>query len=414
MVNRYIDFLFSLHKFGIKPGLARTRKFLIYLGNPQKRFATVLIGGTNGKGTTAAFLTSILQEAGYKVGLFTSPHLIRFNERIRIGRNNFINDRYIADFLKENRKFIEGEKLSFFETSTGLALDWFANEKIDIAILEIGLGGRYDATNVVEPLFSVITGVSLDHTERLGKTLKQILEDKLGIARAGKELIISGISGRLIKSFEDFFHKNNIIALNSSRLRSRCVSMNLTGSRYKIANLVVDTRLTGFHIKNLLKICFLSRQILSKYGYSISDIDFVQGIRKTVWPGRLQVISSSPLVIVDVAHNPAGASNLARNIRELVGKPMTMVLGIMRDKDYRRVVRRLEPVTDRFIFVLPKTPRAIKPQVLSSIPRTENLVIEDISSALDYAALHFERVLVAGSHYTVGEALKYFGVQLVT
>jgi len=411
MVNRYIDFLFSLHKFGIKPGLERTRRFLTYLGNPQKQFATVLVGGTNGKGTTAAFLTSILQEAGYKVGLFTSPHLVRFNERIRTGRDNFIDNKYIANFLKENQKFIETEKMSFFETSTGLALNWFANEKIDIAILEVGLGGRYDATNVVEPLFSVITGVSLDHTERLGRTLKQILDDKLGIVRHGKELIISGVSGKLIKSFEDFFHKNNVIALNAGKLRSKTISMNLSGSKHQIANLTVDTQLTGFHIRNLLKICLLSKQVLDKYGYSISDADFLEGIRKTDWPGRFQVISSSPLVILDVAHNPASAANLARNLWTLVGKPMTIVLGMMRDKDHRGVIRRLEPVADRFIFVRPNTPRAVKPQVLSSIPRKESLVIEDVSSALSYAVSRFERLLVTGSHYTVGEAFRLFNVR---
>ena len=425
--------------------LAHMRLLLAAMHHPEQKFSSVLIAGTNGKGSTAATLSSILRASGLKTGLYTSPHLVRINERIRINGEEITDDNFAelhgeVDHVAE--QFVERKGLpwhpSFFEMMTAIAFAHFARERVDIAVLEVGMGGRLDATNVVEPLVSVITDISLDHQKFLGDTVGEIAGEKVGIIRRG------GIVVTLPQQPE----ANDVIGNTILDLDAVGVSavpyvppVSPGGTEYLLPNaetseaqrlryplqvmgkqILVETPLVGRHQLRNVALAIATAEELSKKGLTGITADSVErGIRETHWPGRFQVVPASadrPQVVLDVAHNPAGAWALRSALSERCGdRPLIFVFGAMRDKAISEMTEILFPLAARVIAARPDNPRSASPEEIAqaaSRTGTEIETVADVAKALDRAldiAGKESIVVVTGSIYLVGETMRILGLR---
>src|SRR3990167_1954466 len=344
-----IRYLYNLETYGIRLGLKRVTALLNSLDNPQNKLSIIHIGGTNGKGSTSAMIASILQKSGYKVGLYTSPHLNKFNERIRVN-GRAITDRRIVFLVKKIRSIAERQniELTFFEFTTAMAFLYFAEEKVDIAVIEVGLGGRLDATNVGNPLVSIITNVAKDHQATLGNSIREIASEKAGIIKKGGILISAETKPAALKVLttecnrkravfyrldRDFFmdekkRKNGEIYFPIPRFPDSFMShsspFTFTGRRWLLKDL--RTNLLGRH-QRLNAACTLAvlevleetcpRMFLSGKGFRISESAVRNGLQNVSWPGRLEILSERPLIVLDCAHNPAGADVLRDALLDL-------------------------------------------------------------------------------------------------
>lgn len=429
------------HKFD----LAHMRVLLQALGRPERRFSSVLIAGTNGKGSTAATLASILRASGVKTGLYTSPHLIRINERIRvngeeIGDGDFASLHSEIDRVAE--KLVKEGELpwhpSFFEMMTAIAFEHFARQEIELAVLEVGMGGRLDATNVVDPRVSVITDISLDHQKFLGNTLTEIAREKMGIVRQG------GVAVVLPQQPE----ANDVIGNTILQLGARAVNAvqyvppispgsadyfaPLAGTvshptyRYPLTvleeQISVETTLLGRHQFRNVALAIAAAVELEQQGFKrITPRSIEKGIRETHWPGRFQVIAARhewPETVLDVAHNPAGAWALRSALSERYdSRRLIFVFAAMRDKAIGEMSEILFPIAERVIVTRPENPRAASPEeIREAAVRTgaEIEEIENVKEALDRARILAAAeavVVITGSIYLVGEAMSSLGTQ---
>ena len=436
------------HKFD----LAHMRVLLAALENPERSFPSVLIAGTNGKGSTAATLASILRASGLRTGLYTSPHLLRINERIRINGEDIADDRFalLHDMVERTaERLIEDRELpwhpSFFEMLTAMAFEHFATSKIDIAVLEVGMGGRLDATNVVEPRVAVITDIALDHQKFLGNTIAEIAKEKVGIIRPG------GVVLTLPQSPE----ANNVIgnaildqdAKAVSAVQSvppvspgapNYVESNFfttadtenTGesreiiSRYPLQvmgkEILVETALVGRHQLRNVALAIAAAEELSKQGFAITAEAVERGIRETRWLGRFQVIparSGAPEFVLDVAHNPAGAWALRSTLSTYYdARRIILVFGAMRDKAIGEISEILFPLAESVVATCAENPRSATPEeILDAASRTGSEIeaCQHVPSALERARTLAGAdgiVVVTGSIYVVGEAMRALGV----
>jgi dihydrofolate synthase/folylpolyglutamate synthase len=430
------------HKFD----LAHMRILLDALEHPENRFPTVLIAGTNGKGSTAATLASILQASGYKTGLYTSPHLVRINERIRIN-GIAINDgdfALIHDLVDRTaeRLVTEGElpwHPSFFEMLTAIAFEYFARARIDIAVLEVGMGGRLDATNVVEPRLSVIADISLDHQKFLGETLAAIAGEKAGILRPkvpavtlpqapeANEVIGNAILTVGATAINAVPYVPPVSPKSAQYLTPSAYEKTGYVSRYPLQvmgkEISVETPLVGRHQLRNIALAIAAAAQLSHAGFAaITATTIEAGIRETRWPGRFQVLAATPdhpEIVLDVAHNPAGAwalrSTLSAAYQE---RPLIFVFGAMRDKAIREIAEILFPLADRVIATHVENPRAA---TAAEIREAASRIAVDVDQAPDVsAALAQARaivgtrglVVVTGSIYIVGEAMRSLGARI--
>jgi dihydrofolate synthase / folylpolyglutamate synthase len=419
--------------------LAHMRALLRELGNPQVRFASVLIAGTNGKGSTAATLASILRAAGHRTGLYTSPHLLRVNERIRVQGEEISDDAFgkvhqrveaIADSL-----LAAGElpwHSSFFEVLTAVAFEHFANAGVELAVLEVGMGGRLDATNVVEPVVSVITDIALDHQKFLGDTIAQIAREKAGIIRPGgvvvtlpqhpeaNEVIGAAIadcgahavsSVPYVPSLAPGAKQVPGVAPNGVRT---CYPLRVMGEE-----IVVDSPLVGRHQLRNLALAIAAAEALNQSGFPVTARDVERGIRETRWPGRFQRIAASahsPEIILDVAHNPAGAWALRSALSEYAeDRRLVLVFGIMRDKAIAEIAGILFPLAERVIATRADNPRSAAPDEIRQAAVRTGADIETAPTVADALARARElaaqdaTIAITGSIYVVGEALKVIG-----
>ena len=341
-------YLSSLEKFGINLGLERITCLLEQLKNPHEQFKSIHIAGTNGKGSTAAMAASILKEAGYKVGLYTSPHLFDYTERIKINGKD-ISRKDFAEGLRLIEKISSNPRLppkadpppeekcgvanlspTVFEVLTALAFRYFAQKKVDYAVVEVGLGGRLDATNVLIPEVSVITNIDLEHTEILGKTLAKISAEKAAIIKPGVPVVTAEHKQEALKVIKKIGKNNS--------------SLSILVTRYPLS---VTGKLLGAHQK-LNAACAVAAIRLARIKVSRSAIK--NGLRKTAWPGRFQIISKKPLIIVDGAHNPAGVKSLRVTIREQFPDKFTVIFGCQKTKDFKKMLREIKPVAARLII----------------------------------------------------------------
>jgi dihydrofolate synthase / folylpolyglutamate synthase len=416
--------------------LAYMRAILRELGDPQRRFPSVLIAGTNGKGSTAATLASILRTAGHRTGLYTSPHLFHVNERIQIN-GEAIGEEQFGEIHQRveavAHRLVEAGELpwhpSFFEVLTAMAFDYFAAAGVEIAVLEVGMGGRLDATNVVEPVVSVITDIALDHQRFLGDTITQIAREKAGIIRPG------GVVVTLPQHPEANDVIGNTIAERGAHAVSAVpyvppvapgakevpgVAPNGVRTSYPLRvmgeEIVVEPPLVGRHQLRNIALAIAAAEELNRSGSRVTARDIERGLRDTRWPGRFQRLAAtarSAEIILDVAHNPAGAWALRSTLSEYAGeRPLLLVFGVMRDKAIGEIAEILFPLAERVIATRAENPRSANPEeIRDAAARTgaEILIEPTVASALRRARELASKdgiIVITGSIYVVGEALR--------
>jgi dihydrofolate synthase / folylpolyglutamate synthase len=412
-----LDYLESLIGSGIRPGLDRMQAILDVAGHPEQMVPAVLVAGTNGKGSTAATLASILKRAGYRTGLYTSPHLVRLEERWKID-GQAVTGESLRESLNELRR--HGERAGFpptyFEALTLLAFLIFRDHRCDVAVLEVGMGGRLDATNVVDPILSVITSIELDHQEWLGETIEEIAVEKAGIARRGAPLLansrwpkaLEAISRRCGEVGCDLHVLDDEVEIGeiSVGLESLDVQLQTRSAGYRIRS-----PLTGEHQVENLALAVRSAELLSSRFDRIDHSAITEGVARTRWRGRLESFRlPDRLVLVDGAHNPSGAETAARFIERFLPRPRLLVFGALGDKDVRSMLGALYGCADRMILTTPDSDRAIDPATLmemldGAVPAE---VIRNDGEAIE-ASLRREQVgsvIICGSLYLAGTAVR--------
>jgi dihydrofolate synthase/folylpolyglutamate synthase len=422
-----LDYLYSRLPMFTRIGAAAMKKDLHNtivmcenLGNPQDKFKTIHVGGTNGKGSTSHMLAAILQKSGYKTGLYTSPHLKDFRERIRVN-GEMITQQYVIDFTAQEKDLIESISPSFFEVTVAMAFAYFAAENVDVAIIEVGLGGRKDSTNIIHPELSVITNISFDHTNLLGNTLQEIAGQKAGIIKPGVPAIIGEQQEEIAQVFIDEATETDskLIFANSELHVKDTVreGMQLRTSVYqKDACLFKDLKLdlTGFYqLKNVLTV-IQSVITLNQNGFNISDEAVYSGLANTVQitglQGRWQTIGENPLIICDTGHNIAGIQEVLENIKATKHHNLHVVIGMLSDKDINSVLELL-PVHAKYYFCQPDLERAMPADELAAKAAKFMLqgpVFETVTLALNAAKKIAETddlIFVGGSTFVVAEVL---------
>jgi dihydrofolate synthase / folylpolyglutamate synthase len=441
------------HKFD----LAHMRVLLAALDHPERTFPSVLIAGTNGKGSTAATLASILQASELKTGLYTSPHLVRINERIRINGEQISDDdfaRLHGEVDRISEKLIDEGALpwhpSFFEMMTAVAFLYFSRERVEIAVLEVGMGGRLDATNVVEPLVSVITDISLDHQKFLGNTVAEIAREKAGIIRRGGVVVTlpqqpeaNDVIGNAILELEargvsavryvpPVSPASTQYLVPAAREEPSNAATHLPSYRYPLAvlgkQITVETPLVGRHQLRNVALAIAAAEELAKQelgnntGHGITADSVERGIREVCWPGRFQLLAPHegwPETVFDVAHNPAGAWALRSALSEQYDeRKLIFVFGAMRDKAISEMAEILFPLADRVIATRPENPRSASPEEIQQAAHRTGAEVEtiaDISEALQRArnlAARDAVLVVTGSIYLVGEAMRVLKIRI--
>jgi dihydrofolate synthase/folylpolyglutamate synthase len=426
-----IEYLYSLELFGIKLGLDNIRRIMEKLGNPQEGLKFVHVAGTNGKGSVCAMLTSVLNTAGYKAGLYTSPHLRSFRERITVNGVQIPRERVVA-FTKELQKIaleIESEHEAhptYFEITTAMALKYFAEAGIDIAVMEVGMGGRFDATNIITPELSVITDISMDHSEYLGDTLKKIAFEKAGIIKQGVQVITSTQDNDVMAVIEKRAGELKApLAVQGKDFSYELIKSDDNGNDLNFnidANTDLKYTLNELHIPLLGKYqaqnCALAAAagtFLNRSGIDIKSDAIYEGLSKVNWPARLQVMQRSPTVILDCSHNPKGIRALVDSIKELFSyDKITLVIGMVKEKDRAEMLDVLVELKPEVITVRPDTHRALDPEILGSEFASRGVVtrvIPDILESVGYAVNNAgseDMVIITGSFYTAGAALEYW------
>jgi len=403
-----------------KFSLDEVRTLLEALGNPHRLFRSILIAGTNGKGSTAATLSSILKASGHKVGLYTSPHLERPNERIRVDGYEIGDDDFARLFfvvMNTAKELLQAEKLpkipSYFEILTALAFLYFAESKIEIAVLEVGMGGRLDATNVVDPLLSIITDISLDHTEWLGPTIAAITREKAGILRPGGTMITLPQHPEANQVLGEVATDLDVHAINAAGYLPTPGAASPYVAEVLGAMITVDSPLAGVHQRRNVALAIAAAVVLGKEpGFTVTPASIELGIRQTIWPGRVERFASHGVEwILDVAHNPAGAWALRAALSAILteNRPRILVFSCLRDKPLDELAQILFPLFDRVILAPIHSARAAtQSDLLKAAQQTGSSVIAEDSVA-DALARARELAaggiaVVSGSVYLVGEA----------
>ena len=381
-------------KSAFKKDLTNITAFSEVLGFPESRFKSIHVGGTNGKGSTSHMLASILQEAGYKVGLYTSPHLKNFTERIRVNGHE-IPELEVSSFINKHKDFLEKERLSFFEMAVGLAFDYFAKEKVDIAIIEVGLGGRLDSTNIITPEVSVITNIGLDHTQFLGETLPEIAAEKAGIIK-NKIPVVIGEEQKEVK---------NVFVKKADAQQAPIYFVSDNDKNYQ-------TDLLGDYQKKNTKTAVATIKRLA--GFSVSEEHIKEGllhvVKNTSLKGRWQVLQEHPKVICDTAHNKEGLSIVLLQLKKEAFKKIHFVLGVVSDKKLDEVLP-LFPKEGHYYFCKPDIPRGMSAAVLEQKATSFGLKGEKYASvkkAFETALRNANQqdvIYVGGSTFVVAEII---------
>lgn len=393
-------------------GLENILFILSTIGNPHEKIKTIHIGGTNGKGSVAYMISEILQSLGYNVGLYTSPHLCSFTERIRVKGQKIKEEEVVelTSYIKE--KIEEKDKnrfFTFFDFTTALAFEYFHRKKVDIGVIEVGLGGRLDSTNVINPLVSVITNVDYDHMDVLGPTLFDIAKEKAGIIKAGVP-VIAGSLKETVAIIEE-----RAKALKSPLfLLDRDFSFKKVNQRHfdyfgPFKTLYgVEIGLEGDHQFTNASLALCVLELLERKGFSWEEGSIRKTLKEIKWEGRLEFIKKTPLVLLDGAHNIAGIQALSQYLKDYHGKKRKiLVFGVLKDKEYGKMLEEIEKVVDFVILTRPKSQRAQDPALLKAYVKKEYLVEKDLKEAIKRAfdiAKEDDLIVITGSFYTVGEA----------
>jgi dihydrofolate synthase/folylpolyglutamate synthase len=411
-----VSWLYNLQKYGIKFGLSKTSNLLEAFGNPHLGQRYIHIAGTNGKGSVGAMLESILMKSGLKVGFYSSPHLVSFTERFRINRE-FIKKDQAASLIRELKGVMSQEEPpTFFELTTAMALIFFFRNHVDLSIIEVGMGGRLDATNVITPMVSIITTIGLEHQEFLGNTIIDIAKEKGGIIKKRIDVVTAVNQPSVVSLFESRCKKRGAPFWRvGHHVRYRRLPSGLLGyyglrKRFKNLELGLKGR---FQYRNAA-LALLTVEILKRKGLTISDEAIRLGLADPVWHGRLEEVSSNPTIILDGAHNPSAMRSLAHSIRnDFDFKQLILVFGVMEDKDISNILREIVPLANTAIYTRPTYYRAANPHRVMDMAKEFGRAGEvhfPVSSAIDKArdlADKRDLILITGSLYTVGEAKSY-------
>jgi len=401
-----------------KKDLGPTIALCNYLGNPENKFKSIHVAGTNGKGSTSHALASILQDAGYKVGLYTSPHLKSFTERIRINGIE-ISEEAVIQFVAKHRSFMEEISPSFFEMTVALAFDLFAQEQVDVAVVEVGMGGRLDSTNVITPLLSIITNIGLDHVQFLGTTLEEIAGEKAGIIKKQVPVIIGETQVETCPVFTQvarereapIYFSDQVIAVSPGNAHHLNLQAFIVKKEKEEPILLQMDLLGSYQIKNLPAICLAFDQ-LNQLGFTISEENLKNGLanitRNTGLKGRWQILSYSPLTICDTGHNKEAFKVIIDQLNNIPHNRLCMILGMVRDKDVDGVLKLL-PKEASYAFCQPQIPRAMPANELATLAATfglEGKVIPVVNDAINYfqkKATPDDLLFVGGSTFVVAE-----------
>ena len=419
--QKCLDKIYKLGRFGIKLELDTIVNILKFLNTPQKNYHLVHVAGTNGKGSTATYIASILQKAGFKTGLYTSPHLVKFNERISIDGELISNDHVVEAYEAVHAADIGKRKATFFEITTAMGFYHFSKENVDWAVIETGMGGRFDATNAIEPQVSVITNLSIEHTDYLGNTIKDIAREKAGIIKQNTPVVTgvsqpSGIS--VIKQIAKeklsdlFIYKKNF----SARKDPKQDTYTYNGLFQSFHHLIKP--LPGEHQKEKLSLALAACELICKIvkktddSYELFEILVKEGLAHAKWPGRLEHVMENPLVILDGAHNLQAARVLGKYLSStLKNQKLTLVLGILDDKPYEKMLESLVPCAQNIIITKAEIDRSLEPSVLKKaaqrLTKCPVTIIEDVKEAVTHAiniSNDEDAVCIAGSLYVAGEA----------
>ena len=451
-----LDYLFNslpmYHRIGqaaYKADITNTVSLMHHLGNPERRFRSIHVAGTNGKGSVSHMLASILMQAGYKVGLYTSPHLVDFRERIRIN-GAMIPQEEVTRFVELHKDYMHGLQLSFFEMTVGLAFDYFATQQVDVAVVEVGMGGRLDSTNVITPDLSIITNIGFDHTQFLGNTLPLIAGEKAGIIKPGVPVVIGESHPETRPVFEKkaaemgapiYFADDNyrIIAqpeppsLQSSDLRFTVEKLKVESGKWKVEknpsaaalNVTGDTpaQLTtplsgSYQLKNLATL-FQALELLPTVGYTISPDNIRNGIARVVQDtglhGRWEKMDEHPLTICETAHNADGVRAMLQKLGEIPYHHLHLIYGCVNDKDFRSILQMLPHDRTTYYYTQPSVPRALPVAQLAEAAASCGMAGEAFSQVADAiraaranADPRHDLVLVTGSIFLVADAVEYY------
>jgi dihydrofolate synthase/folylpolyglutamate synthase len=422
----YDDFtgwMFGLERFGIKLGLENTSEFLSRIGNPERDFKSVHVTGTNGKGSVCVLVSEVLRKHGLNVGLYTSPHLVDFRERIKVNGKE-ISEGDVVKLGLELRETMQSmasedreKQLTFFEFTTALAFRYFSDRKVDIVVAEVGMGGRLDATNVLAPEVSVITRIGLEHTNYLGTTIPDIAREKAGIIKNGVGVITCEKKPEALSVIESTCSRKNApLRILGKDFDVSGIRMTLNGTEfdYDGARQMKDlkVRLLGDYQAENAAAAIAAVEGLVERGVSVSEEELRKGLWGARWPGRMDIVSRRPLVILDGSHNPDGVATTVSVLRQLRLEPLTFVIGCMDDKDARGIVRALTPIAAKMIVTQAKYKRALRAEVLHQIVKEEfsreTEIEPDVNAALEKGLKDVagKGLCVIGSLYLVGEAIE--------
>ena len=425
--NQTVDYLYSRLPMFTRVGASAFKKDLDNtialcntMGNPQNKYKTIHVGGTNGKGSTSHMLAAILQQAGYKTGLYTSPHLKDFRERIRVN-GKMVSKGFIINFVKAQKKLINKTEPSFFEVTVSMAFSYFEQEQVDVAVIEVGLGGRLDSTNIIHPDLAVITNISLDHTNMLGNTLAEIAYEKAGIIKPNTPIVIGESHPETNHVFikkakeqkADLVFAEKKLNVENYTKKSGYIELDIN-QKGKALFKRLQSDLTGtYQLKNIITV-IEAVQRLKEIGYHITD-EAIYGALKNVkkltgLQGRWQTLSKNPLVICDTGHNKAGITEVIRNIKQTPHKQLHLVIGMVKDKDISAVLALL-PKNAIYYFCEPQLERALSAKELAQQAATYQLngnVFTSVKLALEAAKNNANKddlIFVGGSTFVVAEII---------
>ena len=411
-VNEAIEYIHSVYWKGGHFGLDRVLTLLEKMGNPEKKLKYVHIAGTNGKGSTASMTASILQKAGYRTGLYTSPYIYRFHERIQINGEQISDEDLVAitEYVKPLADSME-QSPTEFELVCAIAFEYFVRKQCDIVVLEVGLGGDYDATNVIEcPEVAVITNIGLDHTDVLGNTLEEIARTKAGIFKEGGDAVIYRGLPSVEQVFEDVCREKHISLKKADFDGLRLKAHSLDGQVFDCGDrkdLVLP--LLGDHQLHNASVVLSVVDTLIEKGWNISEENIRDGLRDVSWPGRFDIVSREPLFIIDGGHNPQCIEALVKNIEDyLTGRKVIALTGVLEDKDYGDMYQPVMPLVDSFVCITPPNPRKLEAAELAAHLRGAGAQATACQTIKEGVALALREagetgaVLCFGSLYTIG------------
>ena len=412
-----LSYIHGVSNFFCKPGLDRIRELCDKLGNPQNDLKFIHVTGTNGKGSVCAMLSSILLEAGYKVGMYTSPYVREFNERMRINGKNIPN--YDLTILTERvKKFADkmADRPTEFELITAIALEYFKKEECDVVVLEVGMGGRLDATNIIgRPLLSVITGVSVDHTAFLGNTVEQIASEKAGIIKSGSPSLYGGesLEAEAVISSEANKKQSILCKTDYSALKIQKMGLDGTSFSYKDRQSITIHMLGEYQPRNAA-IVLDAIDILNNGGMKISEEAVRRGLEKSFWPARFEIIAKNPTVIFDGAHNPQGVEAAVKSIKDYFGNRRVVILsGVLRDKDYQSIAKSISQVAEQVYTITPDNSRALSAEEYADMYSSLGIKASACRSVKDALSLGIKAaeksdtaLFCLGSLYTYSEVIE--------